>query len=42
VTPPSFDHDRGLLECEEDFSIEQVVTQPTSVIPIVRIASATG
>lgn len=27
VTPPSFDHDRGLLEGIEDFAIEQFVAQ---------------
>ena len=27
VAPPVFDHDLGLLQCVEDFTIEQLVTQ---------------
>src|SRR5215204_5001118 len=42
MASPAFDHNAGLLECVEDLPIQQFVPQPTSVTPIVRIASATG
>src|SRR5215213_7790872 len=38
---PALDHDPGLLQGGEDLAIQQLVPQPTSVTPIVRITSAT-
>ena len=42
MASPAFDHNSGLLECVEDLPIQQFVSEPTSVTPIARIASATG
>jgi len=40
VTAPAFDDDLRLFQCVEDFTVEQFVTQATSLTPIWRIASA--
>src|SRR5918998_2428722 len=42
VAPPALDHNFGLLQGVEDLPIQQFVSEPTSVTPIERIASATG
>jgi len=40
--PPALDNDLGLGQRVEDLTIQQLVTEPTSVTPIWRTASATG
>jgi hypothetical protein len=40
VMPPTFDNDLGFPQRVEDFTVEQFVTQATSLTPIWRIASA--
>jgi hypothetical protein len=40
VMPPAFDDDLSFPQREEDFAVEQFVTQATSLTPIWRIASA--
>jgi hypothetical protein len=40
VMPPAFDNDLGFPQRVEDFTVEQFVTQATSLTPIWRIASA--
>jgi len=43
VTPSSaLDHNFGMLQCVKDLAIQPFVSEPTSVTPIERIASATG
>src|ERR671912_2193980 len=42
VAPPALDHNFGLLQGVEDLPIQQFVSEPTSVTPIERTASATG
>src|ERR1019366_8497678 len=39
VTAPAFDDDLSFPQREEDFAVEQFVTQATSLTPIWRIAS---
>jgi hypothetical protein len=40
VTAPAFDDDLRLFQRVEDFTVEQLVSQATSLTPIWRIASA--
>src|SRR3954447_19624549 len=42
VPPPALDDDLRLPKRVEDLAIQQLVSEPTSVTPMVRIASATG
>src|SRR5437868_255313 len=42
VASPALDHNLGLPHGVEDLPIQQLVSQPTSVTPMERIASATG
>jgi hypothetical protein len=39
VAPPSFNHDLGLLQCVEDFAVEQLIAQFCSDIPASRQAT---
>ena len=41
VPPPALDDDLRLPQGVEDLPVQQLVSEPTSVTPIVRIASAT-
>jgi hypothetical protein len=40
VAPPTFDDDLGLTQRVEYFTIEQFISQATSLTPIWRMASA--
>jgi hypothetical protein len=42
VASPALDDDLRLAQRVEDLAVEQLVSKPTSVTPIERIASATG
>ena len=42
VPSPAFDDDLSLLQGVKDLSIQQLISEPTSVTPIERTASATG
>src|SRR5689334_218001 len=42
MASPAFDHNSGLPQGVKDLAVQELISQPTSVTPMARIASATG